>query len=80
MMFGLIYVVMALVTAVVVAVALVSYETGGGEPDMEDWLRDSLLGMLAGMVWPLSLLVWGISKVARKVYYTSRENSNVQET
>lgn len=77
MMFLLAYVAIGVVTAVAFTLAMIPTVTGYGSVETGDWWICGLFGLCAGMVWPLTLVVWGIVVVAKRIYYASREESNV---
>jgi uncharacterized membrane protein len=72
------YLIVAIVVSVIFTVAMTTMLAIGQEPERADWMVGGLFGLMAGMLWPLTLLVWGIGMSARKLYNVSKESSNAQ--
>jgi hypothetical protein len=66
------YVVIAILSCVLFTVAIAKSQEVGEEPDTEDWILASTLGILMAVFWPVSWFVYGVGMAAKKIYETGK--------
>jgi hypothetical protein len=77
-MLAWIYIIVWTVSTLIITIAIATTMSVDAEPDTEEWVMGAVFGFMAGAAWPLSWFVWGLSRIARGVYYKVRESQRME--